>query len=40
MTRHENAIPVAAEDFAAWVAIDWADKKHVWALQETGAATR
>jgi len=40
MTPHENVEPAAAEDFAAWVAIDWADKKHVWALQETGATSR
>jgi len=32
--------PEAEEDFAAWVAIDWADKKHVWALQETGSSRR
>ena len=41
MTLHENVIPPEAEeDFAAWVAIDWADKKHVWALQETGSSRR
>src|ERR1022692_3806680 len=41
MTLHENVVPPEAEeDFAAWVAIDWADKKHVWALQETGSSRR
>jgi len=41
MTLHENGIPPEAEeDFAAWVAIDWADQKHVWALQETGSSRR
>lgn len=28
------------ERYAAFVAIDWADQKHVWALQEAGAAQR
>ena len=41
MTLHENGVPPEAEeDFAAWVAIDWADKKQVWALQETGSSRR
>jgi hypothetical protein len=26
--------------FAAFVAIDWADKKHVWSLQAAGSASR
>lgn len=26
-------------EFAAWVGIDWADRKHAWALQSPGAAT-
>jgi transposase len=30
----------AAEDYAAFVAIDWADKKHVWALQKAGSSDR
>lgn len=25
------------EPFAAWVALDWGDQKHVWALQPTGS---
>jgi len=41
MTLPKNAVPPeAAEDFAAWVAIDWADKKHVWALQKAGSSSR
>jgi transposase len=30
----------AAEDYAAFVAIDWADKKHVWALAKAGSPER
>ena len=26
--------------FAAFVGIDWADRKHVWCLQEAGSAKR
>jgi transposase len=37
MTLPNAVPPEAAEDFAAWVAIDWADKKHVWALQKAGS---
>src|SRR5271157_5269958 len=32
--------PPGAEEFAAWVAIDWADQKHVWALQKAGSSSR
>lgn len=28
----------AVLEFAAWVGIDWADKKHVWAMQVAGEA--
>lgn len=28
---------VCTRNFAAWVAIDWADRKHVWALREAGS---
>ena len=27
-------------DFAAYVAIDWADQRHAWTLQATGSAMR
>ena len=30
----------AAPDFAAFVAIDWADRKHAWALQAAGSTER
>jgi ribosomal protein S15P/S13E len=41
VTLPKNAVPPeAAEDFAAWVAIDWADKKHVWTLQKAGSSSR
>jgi transposase len=40
VTVHEDVAPPAAEDFAAWVAIDWADQKHVWALQKAGSSSR
>lgn len=26
--------------FAAWVGIDWADRKHVWCLQSAGSEQR
>lgn len=41
MTRQSDvATAGAAEDYAAFVAIDWADKKHVWAWQKAGSSDR
>ncbi|MBI3263535.1 MAG: IS110 family transposase [Acidobacteria bacterium] len=41
MTLHSDvATAGAAEDYAAFVAIDWADKKHVWVLQKAGSSDR
>lgn len=41
MTVHaETATPPQEEDFAIFVAIDWADKKHVWALVKAGSSKR
>lgn len=36
----EEIRPHAESEFAAWVAIDWADKKHVWRLEAVGAGAR
>jgi transposase len=41
MTVHgETATPPQEEDFAVFIAIDWADKKHVWALGKAGSPKR
>ena len=32
--------PDQNENFAAWIAIDWADKNHVWSLQKAGSSAR
>lgn len=42
-TREENIIAVKANEepqFAAFVAIDWADQEHVWCLQVAGSEQR
>ena len=35
-------LPVLAEEpnFAAFIAIDWADRQHVWVLQVAGSSQR
>ena len=33
-------LPASEPDFAAFIAIDWADKKHAWALQVAGSTQR
>jgi len=40
VTLHEELAPAEAAEFAAWVAIDWADQKHIWALQKAGSSSR
>jgi transposase len=41
MTMHaEAATPTPEEDFAVFIAIDWADKKHVWALVKADSSKR
>lgn len=41
MTPRGDAITsMAADDYAVFIAIDWADKKHVWALQKAGSRDR
>ena len=34
--RNVDQTPTSAPEFAAWVGIDWADRKHVWAMQVCG----
>ena len=38
MTDQSSAIP--EPEWAAFIAIDWADKKHAWSLQVPGAPRR
>jgi hypothetical protein len=33
-------IPAAEPDFAAFIAIDWADREHVWSMQVAGSTRR
>src|SRR5215813_8388774 len=33
-------MPIAELDFAAFIAIDWADREHAWAMQEAGSTQR
>jgi hypothetical protein len=40
MTKQSSAAPPVQNpepEFAAFVAIDWADQKHYWSLQVTGS---
>jgi hypothetical protein len=38
---HISTIPMTMQtEVAAFVAIDWADQKHVWALQLSGSSRR
>ena len=36
-SKQEMGAAPAEPEFAAWVAIDWADKKHYWSLQVAGS---
>ncbi len=38
--RGDANTSMAADDYAVFIAIDWADKKHVWALQKAGSRER
>ena len=38
--RGDAKTSMAADDYAVFIAIDWADKKHVWALEKAGSRDR
>lgn len=40
MQKSREPLPSKEPDFAAFVAIDWADQKHAWSLQAAGSAQR